>query len=201
MGDSQLLKIKIYFTVFIRFFEVFVEIFVEIFAETFLQIFPYWDILIKNLSRSFEISHQWEFKLEITLSPKAKYVVSVINIFTILIKLMQMIWCYVTCFTVYQSWIWGYVTSFVVSVVLSLWMYFWKVCISHHNTTMSRKSHFSGDLKFKGCAEIPKGTMETLAMCRFISKYGVTIALNNINSLILLFWFASHFIRHLLILT
>ena len=41
LGDSQLLKIKIYFTVFIRFFEVFVEIFVEVFPETFLQIFLY----------------------------------------------------------------------------------------------------------------------------------------------------------------
>ena len=60
---------------------------------------------------------------------KVNHVVSMINTPTILVKLLQMIWCYVTRFMVCQP------------VWLFLWI-FKKISISHHNGIMSHTPNF-----------------------------------------------------------
>ena len=96
---------------------------------------------------------------------KVNHLVSIVSITAILVRLLQMIWCYVTRFAMCQS-------------CLTFSLYLQKICISHHNGIMSHaprfrkwtwsSSHFEElekntklrmDLKFKGGDGNPKGTM------------------------------------------
>ena len=63
---------------------------------------------------------------------KINFVLYVISVVMILVKLLQVIWGYITCFVVCQSF------------CPSLCLYLWKICVLYDNGVMSSMLHFMG---------------------------------------------------------
>ena len=101
----------------------------KLFMCSFVPFHEFSEILCVHLPGPFLLSIcqpllVWPFTFteksdcDITFTPTINLALSVISTITILVKLLQMIWCYVTNFLMCQS--------------LSLGLYLWKIYTSHH---------------------------------------------------------------------
>ena len=103
-----------------------------LFVSLYERVFPYIECLSPFVSSFFHLAATvWPSTFfEKSDCYKMNLRLSVISIITILVKLLQIIW--------------GYITSFVVCqfFCLSLYLYLWKMCMSHHNGVMSYMPHF-----------------------------------------------------------